>query len=229
MGQPKSQSAKRPTGRSAADFMPALQDLESLRQAATKCRGCDLYRQATQTVFGIGAKQARVLLVGEQPGDYEDKQGLPFVGPAGKLLDRTLLAAKLPKEECYLTNVVKHFKFEWRGQRRLHKKPRQIEITACLPWLEAEIDSVKPQVIVCLGATAAQALLGKKFKISEQRGRLISSTFAPFVLATAHPSSVLRSKSDEERHAALAKLVDDLRQVTTVLSDLARQKTTVGR
>ncbi|HEY9732418.1 MAG TPA: UdgX family uracil-DNA binding protein [Drouetiella sp.] len=201
---------------SAADFMPDDRSLPSLKHAAEHCQGCELYKDATQTVFGEGSVSPQILFVGEQPGDMEDKAGHPFVGPAGKLLDRALEAADLQRAECYFTNTVKHFKFEWRGKRRLHKTPRQIEINACLPWLRAEINTVKPDVIVLLGATAAKAVFGKDFKITQQRGQLLQSDLAPKVMATVHPSSILRAIDDESRERELEEFIADLKFAKTL-------------
>jgi uracil-DNA glycosylase len=203
--------------RSAADFMPARRTLPTLREAARHCRGCDLWTRGTQTVFGEGDRRARLLMVGEQPGHEEDLAGKPFVGPAGKLLDRALALASIDRREVYVTNVVKHFKWEPRGKRRIHAKPNAMEITACLPWLQAELDLVKPEVVVCLGATAAQALLGKSFRVTKQRGEWLSSPWAPRVLATVHPSSILRAPDDETRHAEMERFVADLAKVAKVL------------
>src|SRR5579883_2652715 len=169
---------------SAAEYLPILHDLDSLRKAARACRGCPLYEHATQTVFGAGKVQAQLLLVGEQPGDREDIEGLPFVGPAGGLLNACLEEAGIDRDEVYVTNAVKHFKWEPRGKRRIHKKPNAREIAACRPWLDTEIQLVKPRAIVCLGATAAQALLGRQFKVTAHRGELVASPLAPLVLAT---------------------------------------------
>src|SRR6476661_7640822 len=180
----------RPLTRSAAQFIPARPTLRKLREAAEHCTGCDLYRNATQTVFGEGVAHAKILFVGEQPGDQEDLEGHPFVGPAGRLLDKALAQAGIARDDVYVTNVVKHFKWEPRGKRRIHKKPRASEIAACRPWLDTEIALVKPRVIVCLGATAAQSLLGRQFKVTAHRGEFIASPLAPLVLATVHPSSV---------------------------------------
>src|SRR5881296_1439105 len=175
--------------KSAAELIPERPNLASVRDAAKACQACDLWKRGTQTVFGEGARQAELMLVGEQPGDAEDLAGRPFVGPAGKLLDRALEAAGIDRATVYVTNVVKHFKWEPRGKRRIHKKPNSAEIAACRPWLDAEIDVIKPKVIVCLGATAAQALLGDQFRVTRERGTLIPSPLAPFVMATVHPSS----------------------------------------
>src|SRR5579883_1423726 len=177
---------------SAAEYLPILHDLDSLRKAARACRGCPLYEHATQTVFGAGKVQAQLLLVGEQPGDREDIEGLPFVGPAGGLLNACLEEAGIDRDEVYVTNVVKHFKWEPRGKRRIHQKPNAREIAACRPWLDAEVAAVKPDVIVCLGATAAHALLGRSFKVTRMRGQAVPTPLARCAVATVHPSSVLR-------------------------------------
>jgi uracil-DNA glycosylase len=194
----------------AADFLPPKPSLRAARAAAVSCRGCGLYRHATQTVFGEGAADAAVMLVGETPGDREDIAGKPFVGPAGQLLDRALAAAGIDRKTVYVTNVVKHFKWEPRGKRRLHKRPMPGEIGACLPWLRMEIELVRPKIIVCLGATAGKALFGSSFSVTRERGRYLSSRFAPFVLATLHPSALLRLREQDERHAAFERFVADL-------------------
>ena len=203
---------------SAADFFPERKSLKALRDAAVDCKGCDLWERGTQTVFGEGARRAEVLFVGEQPGNEEDLTGKPFVGPAGRLLDDALIEAGIDRTHTYVTNVVKHFKWEPRGKRRIHKKPNAHEIAACRPWLEAEISLVKPTVIVCLGATAAQALLGPQFKVTKQRGQFIESTLAPYIMATVHPSSILRAPDDETRHDEKRKFIDDLKKAAHVLS-----------
>ncbi len=200
----------------AADFLPATLSLPTLREAARGCRGCELYRLGTQTVFGEGLREAPVMLVGEQPGDQEDIQGRPFVGPAGKLLDRALIEAGIDRSRTYVTNAVKHFKWEPRGRRRIHQKPTWAELTACRPWLDAELAVVKPRVLVCLGATAAQALLGRQFRVTRQRGQLIASPLAEHVTATIHPSAILRAR-DDQREAEYAAFVDDLRAVATLV------------
>jgi uracil-DNA glycosylase len=187
--------------------------LKSLREDARKCQDCPLWANATQTVFGAGDPHARVMLVGEQPGDEEDRKGLPFVGPAGRLLDRALEAAGVERDHLYVTNAVKHFKWEARGKRRLHKTPAQREIDACHQWLEREIATVKPRVIVALGATAAKAVIGKHFKVSVDRGRFVESPLAPYVFATFHPSALLRLREDEEREAAFKQMVRDLKLI----------------
>jgi DNA polymerase len=192
--------------------------LKALREEARKCQACALWANATQTVFGAGAPHARVMLVGEQPGDEEDKKGLPFVGPAGRLLDRALEAAGVARDDIYITNAVKHFKWQARGKRRLHKTPAQREIDACHQWLERELASVKPHVIVCLGATAAKAVISKDFKVSVQRGQFVESGAAPYVFATLHPSALLRLQDDAEREAAFEAFVKDLKLIRRALS-----------
>jgi uracil-DNA glycosylase len=202
---------------SAAHFMPARRTLPTLRAAAASCRACDLWKRGTQTVFGEGPNHARVMMIGEQPGHEEDLAGRPFVGPAGRLLDRALSAARIARDDVYVTNVVKHFKWESRGKRRIHAKPNQVEIAACLPWLQAELDIVAPDVVVCLGATAAQALLGPRFRVTKQRGQWVSAAWAKRVLATVHPSSILRAPDDETRQRELDALVADLTVVRAAL------------
>jgi uracil-DNA glycosylase len=202
---------------SAEEFFPARKSLKAFREAAADCQACDLWERGTQTVFGEGARRADVVFVGEQPGNEEDLSGKPFVGPAGRLLDDCLVEAGIDRSQTYVPNVVKHFKWEPRGKRRIHKKPNASEIKACRPWLEAEISLVKPKVIVCLGATAAQALLGPQFKVTKQRGQFIESTLAPYIMATVHPSSILRAPDDETRHDEKRKFVDDLKRVAHVL------------
>ena len=194
------------------------QTLKALRDEARKCQACALWANATQTVFGAGAPHARVMLVGEQPGDEEDRKGLPFVGPAGRLLDRALEAAGVDRDEIYITNAVKHFKWEARGKRRLHKTPAQREIDACHQWLERELASVKPHVVVCLGATAAKAVISKTFKVSTQRGQFVASGAAPYVFATLHPSALLRLQDEAEKEAAFERFVEDLRLIKRALS-----------
>src|SRR6059058_2236896 len=195
---------------SAADFVPDSHDLDTLTDAAQGCKGCDLYLDATQTVFGAVAQDAEMMLVGEQPGDQEDKAGAPFVGPAGKVLDRALDDAGIDREKTYVTNAVKHFKWKARGTRRIHDKPSWTEQMACRPWLEAELALVKPRALVLMGATAAQSLLGKSFKVTQNRGVPLDSDLAELVVATIHPSAVLRAENREEMFAGL---VDDLRVV----------------
>jgi uracil-DNA glycosylase len=191
--------------------------LQAVRTLARGCRACDLWKCGTQTVFGEGPSRARLMFVGEQPGDQEDRSGHPFVGPAGKLLDRALAEAGIDRATVYVTNVVKHFKWEPRGKRRIHKKPNGVEIAACRPWLDAEIRLVRPHAIVCLGATAAQALLGKSFKVTAHRGELIESPLAALVMATVHPSSLLRAPDDETRRLETKRFIDDLRVVADKL------------
>jgi uracil-DNA glycosylase family protein len=201
---------------SAAEFLPARKTLDALAGAAKDCRGCDLYRDATQTVFGEGLRGAEVVLVGEQPGDHEDLEGRPFVGPAGRLLDAALDEAGIDRADVYLTNVVKHFKFEQRGKRRIHRTPDLAEQLACRPWLEAELDAIRPDVVVLLGATAAQALLGRDFRVTKQRGTWVEASLAPLVTATVHPSSILRAP-DDTRAAERALFVRDLAMVAAEL------------
>ena len=202
---------------SAEDFLPVQRTLAALRAAAAACRGCDLWKRGTQTVFGEGRREARVMLVGEQPGHEEDLTGHPFVGPAGRLLDRALQVAGIARDDAYVTNVVKHFKWDPAGKRRIHARPNRMEIAACLPWLRAELDVVKPEALVCLGATAAQALLGPRFRVTRQRGQWVRSPWAPRVLATVHPSSILRAPDDAARERELEAFVADLTAVRTAL------------
>jgi uracil-DNA glycosylase len=209
--------AKRPP-KSAAEFIPIKPTLSRARETSKQCRGCDLWKPATQTVFGEGPAKAALMLVGEQPGDAEDLAGHPFVGPAGKLLDRALADAGIDRAAIYVTNVVKHFKFEERGKRRIHKKPRAGEISACRPWLDTEIALVKPRIIVCLGATAAQELLGAQFRVTQHRGVFVASPLAPRVLATVHPSSILRAPDDAARRREMEAFTDDLRIASRALS-----------
>jgi len=205
----------------AAPLIPPEPTIPKLRDTAATCRACDLWKRGTQTVFGEGSGKPRVMLVGEQPGDQEDIQGRPFVGPAGKILDKALVEAGIDRNDVYVTNAVKHFKWEPRGKRRIHKKPNSIEITACKPWIEAEIEVVHPHVIVCLGATAAQALLGREFKVSTQRGVWVPSPLAPFVMATVHPSSLLRAPDEETRRLETRRFVADLKLVHKALEKQA--------
>lgn len=206
---------------SAADFLPDRRTLPALKEAAQGCRGCHLYRDATQTVFGEGPPSARVIMVGEQPGDQEDRQGRPFVGPAGKVLDEALEEAGVDRSTVFVTNVVKHFKFQPRGKRRIHKKPGAEEITACRPWLDAELKAVQPKALVALGATAAQALLGSQFRVTRERGVPLDSTLAPLVMATVHPSSILRA-DEEDKEDAMRALIDDLRALARELHKLEK-------
>jgi DNA polymerase len=211
------QSSRIARQKTAARYLPDPLTLESAREAAASCRACELWKTGTQTVFGEGSRRARVMLVGEQPGHREDLEGHPFVGPAGGVLDRALEAAGIDRGKTYVTNVVKHFKWEPRGKVRLHKKPNSKEIAACRPWLEAEIELVKPRVLVALGTTAAQALLGAGFRVSREHGRFVPSSLAPYVTATVHPSSILRQRTDQEREQAMASFIDDLRRVRDAL------------
>src|ERR687896_1425886 len=197
----------------ATPFLPDRRTLSALREAAGGCRGCHLWRPATQTVFGEGIKRSRVMLVGEQPGDKEDRAGRPFVGPAGKELDRGLEAAGIPRDDAYLTNVVKHFKFEERGNRRIHQTPKRFEIEACKPWLAEELEVIEPEAVVLLGATAAKALLGSSFRVTQHRGELLESELAPVVSATIHPSAIVRDRDAESREAERRALASDLRTV----------------
>jgi len=203
--------------RSAADFLPAERTLPAMAEAAQGCRGCDLYANATQAVFGEGRPGADVMLIGEQPGDREDREGAPFVGPAGKLLDTALERAGIDRDEVYVTNAVKHFKWEPRGKRRIHKKPNTEEIRACNPWLQAELSVVKPKVIVCLGATAAQAVIGRGFRVTQHRGEFVDTPLEPLVTATVHPSSILRAQDDGTRRSQMEAFVRDLRTVATAI------------
>jgi uracil-DNA glycosylase family protein len=202
---------------SAALFVPERPSLPRLREAVDGCRGCPLWRDATQAVFGEGRRSATVMLVGEQPGDREDLEGRPFVGPAGQLLDDALGEAGIDRAAAYVTNAVKHFKWEARGKRRIHAKPTWSEVTACRPWLEAELAVVRPRMLVCLGATAAQSLLGKTFRVTKQRGEWIESDLAELVTATIHPSAILRQRDADARKAEFARFVDDLRKVAAAL------------
>jgi uracil-DNA glycosylase len=202
---------------SAAAYLPERPTLPRLREAAAGCRACPLWQTGTQTVFGEGPAAAEVMLVGEQPGDQEDTQGRPFVGPAGRVLDEALELARVDRERAYLTNAVKHFKWEARGKRRIHAKPTWSEQMACKPWLDAELAVVRPRVLVCLGATAAQSLLGKQFRVTKERGRWLESDLAEYVTATIHPSAILRQRDTESRHREMAALVADLKLVASVL------------
>jgi uracil-DNA glycosylase len=194
--------------------IPSNPTLPKLQAAARNCRACDLWRNATQTVFGAGPSRAKIMLIGEQPGNDEDLDGRPFVGPAGKLLDRALIEAGIDRTEVYVTNAVKHFKWEPRGKRRIHKKPNSAEIAACQPWLEAEIAVVRPQAIICMGATAAQSLLGRDFRVTQHRGEFLEAPLAPSVTATVHPSAILRAPDEETRRIEFAKFVADLKNAS---------------
>jgi uracil-DNA glycosylase family protein len=195
----------------AEELIPQQLSIESLREAAAECKACDLWEKGTQTVFGEGKENARLMLVGEQPGDREDIEGRPFVGPAGRILDDALEAAGIPRAGVYLTTAVKHFRWEQRGKRRLHAKPSQVHVRACRPWLIAELEAVQPRLMVLLGATAAQSVMGSTFKVTQQRGKVLASPLGVPVLATVHPSSILRSPDDEARREAMAGLIADLK------------------
>jgi len=207
---------------SAAPFVPEGRELQVLAKAVQKCKGCDLYLNATQAVFGeVEARngahpKVAIMMIGEQPGDQEDKQGRPFVGPAGKLLDKALEEAEIDRSKVYVTNAVKHFKWEPRGKLRIHKKPSMKEINACRPWLDAELETVRPKLIVALGATAAQGLLGSGFRITQEHGKLQNAPGLPPIVATLHPSAILRAQTDEERHSQMRTLVEDLREVARI-------------
>jgi DNA polymerase len=209
---------------SAAPLVPSQPNLRKLRDAAATCKACDLWLKGTQTVFGEGAENASVMLIGEQPGDKEDLAGHPFVGPAGRMLDEALAAAGIDRARVYVTNIVKHF--NWvpaeRGKRRIHKKPRYSEIKACRPWLDAEIAVIRPQIVICLGATAAQALLGREFSVLRERGKFVRSPLAPFVMATVHPSSILRAPDETSRHEQKQAFVEDLRVAAAQIRKLRR-------
>lgn len=215
----KRSSADNPAPYDISVLIPKNATLADLRSVAAECKSCDLWKTATQTVFGEGAPASKVMLIGEQPGDREDRTGHPFVGPAVRLLDQALEAAGIDRSEVYVTNVVKHFKWmaTQRGKRRIHKKPRQSEIEACRPWLDAELQLVKPEILVCLGASAAQAILGKEFRVTRERGKFIRSPLAPYVMATVHPSSILRARDDESRHEQMRAFIEDLRHISTAV------------
>ena len=198
-------------------LLPLQGSLQDLKKAASNCQACDLWKRGTQTVFGEGAAHAKIMFVGEQPGDQEDLQGRPFVGPAGKLLDKALADAGIDRQKVYVTNAVKHFSWEPRGKRRIHKKPNAVEIAACRPWLDAEIAALRPKIIVLLGATAAQSLLGRDFRVTQHRGELLKSELAPYVLATVHPSSILRAPDEQARHDAMKQFIADLKKIARIL------------
>jgi uracil-DNA glycosylase family protein len=211
---------QQPEPNDATPFLPDKHTLPALREAAAGCRGCHLWRGANQTVFGEGRKKARVMFVGEQPGDKEDQQGHPFVGPAGRELDKGLETAGIARDEAYVTNVVKHFKFEERGRRRIHQTPKKFEIDACRPWLDEELRVIQPDAVVPLGATAAKALLGSSFRVTKQRGQVLEDTgLAPIVVATIHPSAILRQRTDEERIAEREAFAADLAVVARAIAD----------
>ena len=209
-------------GGDATPFLPARKSLRALREAAADCRGCHLYAPATQTVFGEGPKRAELMLVGEIPGDREDRAGRVFVGPAGRELDNALKAVGIARADTYITNAVKHFKFEERGKRRIHQRPKKSEVDACMPWLRAELDVVRPTALVLLGATAGKALLGSSFRLGEARGRPVESDVAPFVTATIHPSAILRARDDDTRHAERRAFTEDLRAVADFMNTARR-------
>jgi uracil-DNA glycosylase len=213
-GRTRSQAGLRDT---AAPLIPPRPSISKLQEAARGCQACPLWKTGTQTVFGEGSRHAKVVFIGEQPGNDEDIAGKPFVGPAGKLLDKALVEAGINRDEVYVTNTVKHFKWEPQGKRRIHKKPNAREIAACRPWLDAELDLLKPEVVVCLGATAAQALLGRNFKVTQRRGEVIETEFAKRVVATVHPSSILRAPDEDARHAAYQSFVADLKKIAKVI------------
>lgn len=206
---------------SAAEFLPGRRDLESLREAARSCEGCDLYRNATQTVFGEGAAHASIILIGEQPGDMEDRQGHPFVGPAGRMLDKVLAEARISRDEVYITNAVKHFRWIQRGKRRLHQKPAVRQIMACKPWLESEMASIHPKLLVCLGATAAQSILGRAVPIGQARGKFFDGQPGAAVFITIHPSAIFRQREKSEREEEYRRFVADMRLVERKLRGMA--------
>jgi uracil-DNA glycosylase family protein len=222
---PKTSLHLKLTDKTAVPPIPAKSSIKGLREKAAVCKACDLWKPATQTVFGEGNPKATIMLVGEQPGDQEDRVGKPFVGPAGKLLDEALAEAGIDRALVYVTNVVKHFKWipAERGKRRIHKKPRSSEIQACRPWLAAELSTVRPRILVCLGATAAQSLLGKEFSVTRQHGKLVKSELAAFTIATVHPSSILRAPDAESRRRQMREFVDDLKQIV-VLATAVHEK-----
>ena len=198
------------------ELFPVYSTFEELKASAASCKACDLWKTGTQTVFGEGSLKAKMFLVGEQPGNDEDLAGRPFVGPAGKLLDKALVEAEIDRKKIYITNAVKHFKWVLRGKRRIHDKPNAAEIAACRPWLDAELAFIKPKVLVCLGATAAQALLGRQFRVTVQRGKFVPSPLAKFVIATIHPSAILRATDDETRRVEMSRFIKDLRTAASV-------------
>jgi len=209
--------AKRSNPGPANPLLPFHGNLEDLKKAAKNCQACDLWKRGTQTVFGEGAPNAKIMFVGEQPGDQEDLEGRPFVGPAGKLLDRALEDAGIDRKKVYVTNAVKHFSWEPRGKRRIHKKPNAVEIAACRPWLDAEIAALRPKIIVLLGATAAQSLLGRDFRVTQHRGKFLKSELALYVMATVHPSSILRAPDEQARHDAMKQFITDLKKIARIV------------
>jgi uracil-DNA glycosylase family protein len=206
--------------KSAADFLPTHRTLKALREAARSCKGCDLYKNATQTVFGEGPPNASVVFIGEQPGDQEDRQGRPFVGPAGRLLDKALADAQIPRGQVYMTNAVKHFKFIWRGKRRLHQKPSIRQVTACRPWLEAEIEVLRPKLLVCMGATAAQSVIGKAVPITQSRGKFLKSDLGPLTFITIHPSAIYRHPEKKEQEKEYRRFAEEMKLVGRKLRSL---------
>ena len=210
-------ATRKPADSAANALIPPRPTLTSLKNAAAGCKACDLWEKGTQTVFGEGGRRAKVMFVGEQPGNEEDLSGKPFVGPAGRLFDTALEEAGIDRKQTYVTNVVKHFKWEPRGKRRIHKKPNAVQIAACRPWLEAELSVVKPAILVALGATAAQSLISPQFRVTKQRGEFLESTLAPYVMATVHPSSILRAPDDETRQLEYRRFVDDLKKLARVI------------
>jgi uracil-DNA glycosylase len=206
----------------ATPFLPERESLKTLREAAADCRGCDLWRDATQTVFGEGPKRARVMIVGETPGDREDREGRPFVGPAGRELDKALEAAGIDRDDVYVTNAVKHFKFEERGKRRIHQRPDARQVRACNPWLHAELRQVRPDALIVMGATAAKALLGSSFRVTQHRGELLDSPLAPLVTATIHPSAILRAPGDEARQAERRAFTADIEMAAKAMCHLGQ-------
>ena len=206
---------------SAAEFLPERRDLESLRAAARACEGCDLYKNATQTVFGEGAENANIIFVGEQPGDMEDLQGHPFVGPAGKMLDKALAEARISRDEVYITNAVKHFRWIQRGKRRLHQKPAVRQIVACKPWLESEMASIHPKLVVCLGASAAQSILGRVLPIGQARGKFLNGERGEAIFITIHPSAILRLRENSEREQEYRRFITDMQLVEQKLRGMA--------
>jgi len=206
--------------KSAADFLPTHRTLKALREAARSCKGCDLYKNATQTVFGEGPRTASVVFVGEQPGDQEDRQGRPFAGPAGRLLDKALADAQIPRSQVYVTNAVKHFKFIWRGKRRLHQKPSIRQVTACRPWLEAEIEVLRPKLLVCMGAVAAQSVIGKAVPITQSRGKFLKSDLGPLTFITIHPSAIYRHPEKKEQEKEYRRFAEEMKLVGRKLRSL---------
>ena len=206
--------------RSAKDFLPTKRTLEAMREAARSCKGCELYKDATQTVFGEGPPHAKVVFIGEQPGDQEDQQGRPFVGPAGRLLDKALAEAGIPREQVYVTNAVKHFKFIWRGKKRLHQKPAIRYVTACRPWLEAEFETLQPAIVVCMGSTAAQSIFRKPVPIMKERGKFLQSELGPLAFITIHPSSIYRHPEKEEQEKEYRRFADEMKLLQRKLRTL---------